>query len=577
MRPARRMVGAQRALHLRPVIRVLTAALAALVPALAGGPYRAAPAAYGVATSLDKLRPADPLPAGRRIALEAPRGACASAQVAVKPPARLTAFTASAEPLRGGGGITPALYRVATVPLARGSGPDGADGPWPDPLVPERDAFFGEARRAFPVEVPADSLQAVWVELCVPRHAAAGLQRGEVRLANEGRTLARVPVALEVLPFALPARPSFTVTMGLPTRTGTKALGRPDDPEIARALAAAALRHGVSPYGLSYDPPGGRCTAERCELDWRAYDAEVGPVLDGTLVPGVKGGFADLRVPWRDWTRPDADLAALFRAWRAHFEARGWSDRLWLYTLDEPKKQDLGELARRARLARASGVRVFVTSVPLPELTGLVDAFAPNVFFFDGRRPDAFRLARGPGATPGRPFWYASCMSHGCDEIPAAEGPVRREMMRSFRGWPGYAVDRPGAAVLAMGWLGWREGVAGELYYDMLQAWDRDPWADVRRFAGNGDGTLLYPGLPSRLGGTHPFPVESIRLKLVREAIQDRALLELAEARGLGPLAARLAERIAPGVRGFARESGPWIAARRELLAALAARERTAD
>ena len=43
----------------------------------------------------------------------------------------------------------------------------------------------------------------------------------------------------------------------------------------------------------------------------------------------MKGGFADLRVPWRDWTRPDADLAALFRAWRAHFEARGWS---WDYT-----------------------------------------------------------------------------------------------------------------------------------------------------------------------------------------------------------------------------------------------------
>ena len=164
-------------------------------------------------------------------------------------------------------------------------------------------------------------------------------------------------------------------------------------------------------------------------------------------------------------------------------------------------------------------------------------------------------------------------MSHGCDEIPAA-GPVRREMLRTFRGWPGYAIDRPGAAVLALGWLGWRERVAGELYYDMLQAWQGDPWSDVRRFAGNGDGTLLYPGLPSRLGGTRPFPVESIRLKLVREAIQDRRLLELAEARGFGPVATRLAKRIAPDVRSFAREAGPWLAARRELQAALAARAR---
>ncbi|HET9597756.1 MAG TPA: hypothetical protein VFP65_19360, partial [Anaeromyxobacteraceae bacterium] len=83
--------------------------------------------------------------------------------------------------------------------------------------------------------------------------------------------------------------------------------------------------------------------------------------------------------------------------------------------------------------------------------------------------------------------------------------------------------------------------------------------------------------LPSRLGGTRPFPVESIRLKLVREAIQDRSLLELAEERGLAPLAARLADRIAPDVRGFARESGPWITARRELMTAIASRERPGD
>jgi hypothetical protein len=47
-------------------------------------------------------------------------------------------------------------------------------------------------------------------------------------------------------------------------------------------------------------------------------------------------------------------------------------------------------------------------------------------------------------------------------------------------------------------------------------------------------------------------------------------LLELAESRGLAPLAARLAERVAPSVRGFARESAPWLAARRELMAAIA-------
>lgn len=565
--------------------RVRSGAWAALLPGLAalGLSCRNAEAAalpvhagrqVGVASSLEKLRPADPVPREQGVRLFAARGECESAQIAVRSERPIAALSARATPLDGpSAGITPALYRVATLDLALPSGPDGAAGTWPDPLVPERDPFFGEARRAFPVAVPARRLQAIWVELCVPRLAAAGRYRGAVQLAEDGRPFAEVPVSLSVWPFALPATSPFTVTFGVPTRTGTRALGKPDDPELARALAAAALRHGVSPHGLSYDPPWGRCTASRCELDWTAYDAEMAPILDGTLVPGVRGRFADARITAEAWKSPEPDLVALLRAWREHFERRGWSDSLWLYTLDEPKPADLPELARRARAARAAGVRVFVTSLPVPELQGLVDAFAPNVLFFDGG--DAQRSLRQTSFGPrgGGPFWYSSCMSHGCDELPPS-GPVRRQMLRTFHGWPGYEIDRPGAATRAMGWLAFRQRVAGELYYNALERWPDDPWSDVRAFAGNGDGTLLYPGLPARLGGRHPFPVESIRLKLVRDAIEDRELLELAAGSGLPTIAERLAARLAPSVRGFERDPAAYLAAHRELGDALAAARR---
>ncbi len=561
------------------------AALAALAAALLAAPLQPAstPGArhgdggrardlVGVASGLEKLQPKDALPTGRTIDLAAARGECESAQIAIRPERPLTALSAHAAPLDGPSRIAPAIYRVATLDLALPSGPDGAAGTWPDPLVPERDPFFGEPRRAFPVPVPAGRLQAIWVELCVPESARPGRYRGAILLSDSGREIATVPVVLEVWPFALPATSTFPVTFGLPTRLGTRALGKPDDPLLARALAAAALRHRVTPHGLSYDPPPGRCTAARCELDFARYDSEVAPILDGTLVPGVRGAFADMRVTARDWEGSSDDLIALCRAWREHFDARGWSDRLWLYTLDEPRPRDIPELARRARAARAGGVRVFVTSVPLAPLEGLVDAFAPNVFFFDGRKAEAFRTVKlaSSGPPSGWPFWYASCMSHGCEEIPSS-GPVRREMSRAFRGWPGYEIDRPGAAARVMGWLAFRQRVAGELYYDTLQAWQGDPWKNVRAFAGNGDGTLLFPGLPDRLGGTHPFPVESIRLKLVRDGLEDRELLVLAQRSGLSTLAERLAARLAPSMRGFERESAPYLAAHRELGTAIAA------
>jgi hypothetical protein len=545
-------------------------ALACALPHLAAAPEPARQ--VGVASALEKLRPRDPLPPASAIDLAAARGECEAAQIAVRPARALTALSASSAPLQGPSRVAPALYRVDVLDLPLPSGPDGEAGPWPDPLVPERDAYFAERRRAFPVAVAPGRLQAIWVEVCVPEAARPGAYRGEVRLTEAGRPLGAVPIALRVWPFALPATSTSTATFGLPTRLGTRALGGPDDRELARALAAAALRHRVSPHGLSYDPPWGRCTASACQLDFAGYDAELSPVLDGTLVPGVRGTFADVRVAARDWEGTEGDLAALFRAWRAHFEARGWADALWLYTLDEPRPSQLAELARRARAAHVGGVRVFATTTPAPALEGLVDAFAPVVNFFEGKSPEAFVAVRPVAlAREGaRPFWYASCMSHGCDE-PAEGGAGRRALEREFGGWPGYEIDRPGAAARVMGWLAFRQRVAGELYYDMLQAWTGDPWKDVRRFAGNGDGTLLYPGIPERLGGSRPFPVESIRLKLVRDGREDLELLQLARRSGLGELADRLSARLAPSLRGYERAPGPYLSAHRELGEAIAA------
>jgi hypothetical protein len=46
-------------------------------------------------------------------------------------------------------------------------------------------------------------------------------------------------------------------------------------------------------------------------------------------------------------------------------------------------------------------------------------------------------------------------------------------------------------------------------------------------FGGNGDGALFYPGTPARIGGTHDIPVESMRLQLIREGMEDYEYLHL--------------------------------------------------
>jgi hypothetical protein len=120
----------------------------------------------------------------------------------------------------------------------------------------------------------------------------------------------------------------------------------------------------------------------------------------------------------------------------------------------------------------------------------------------------------------GKSLWfYQSCASHGCNVVGG----------QYFTGWPSYMIDAPGAANRVMQWVAWKFQVEGELYYSMNEAYgqNNDPWENIRLSGGNGDGTLFYPGRPDRIGGHTDIPIESIRLKLIREGMEDYEYLAL--------------------------------------------------
>lgn len=83
-----------------------------------------------------------------------------------------------------------------------------------------------------------------------------------------------------------------------------------------------------------------------------------------------------------------------------------------------------------------------------------------------------------------------------------------------------------------MGAAAYRYRATGELYYattrEAATAWDRQ-----YAFGGNGEGTLFYPGRPELIGGTRDIPIESIRLKRIRDGHEDYEWLTALEgARG---------------------------------------------
>lgn len=556
-----------------------------LATVLATGPVE-----LHVASSLDKVRPHRPLPTSfaraTSLDLVAVRGECESVHlVATAGAAPVQSLSASAAPaLLGEASLPITLYREGFIEVRTPSNTTGDVGPWPDALIPTRDPETGEARNAFPVDVPAQRHQPLLVEVCVPGNARPGRYAGSIRVTAANRASVDVPVRVDVLPLSIPATSSMPVTFGLSGKSllmGHFGEKREDERlGLVQQYARAALRHRISLHAMTMRPPVISHDGDALDVDFSAWDAEIGPFLDGTALPsGARFTAIDLRTP--EGLEGD-EAARYYRAVEAHFREHGWLDRLFAYVMDEPKPEQTPELVRRLdALTAAPGIRRLVTTSLRKDLEGRVDIWTPNLNctvvkqkageYCKFETPiERYAARRTKGE---RLWWYQSCSSHGCGSGPFGKPAIDAY----FTGWPSYLVDDEGAAARVMGWLSFLSGVDGELYFDTVFAfngWKKDaktrvdPWDSVWAFGGNGDGTLFYPGRPDRIGGKTHQPIASLRLVQVRDGLEDYELLRQLAARD--PATARaIASKLAPKPFAFERSPAAWKMARAELLTAL--------
>lgn len=514
-----------------------------------------------VVSSLAKVRPGDRPAGGSRVDLRALRGECEEAQVVVYAGAARRTVDARIDGTLGAG-VDARLYQVALVDLARASGPEGDAGRWPDPLIPAQDAYAGEARRAFPLVVPPHESRAILVEACVDRDAAPGAREAALALAIDGAPR-RVPVALRIEPAQIPATASIHATFGFSSRNAAIGHFGSTEPEarlheMDRLYRTALLRHRISAFGGTFDPPPFRRSGGKLALDFRAYDDELATFLEGRALPsGARATVADLRT--HPALQSDAERIAYWRAIADHHRAKGWNATLFLYAKDEPRRDELPPILERAKLVKKAdrSIRVLLTASLDPALVGPVDLWTPNLnCLYVKKRADEWCPWRAPRAAYEQAvakgaelWWYQSCSSHGCENVENIQGKGRADDSY-FRGWPSYMVDAAGSRARAMGWLAFSENISGELYWDSTFAYSRegkraDPWSrdGLWAFGGNGDGTLFYPGTPDRIGGTKHVPVESLRLKHVRDGLEDHELLRLVAARPGGAAVARAAAK----------------------------------
>ena len=527
--------------------------------------------------ALAKVRPGLPLPTLGVARLRAARGECEGLQVEVSPPAEVA--TADVAPMRGSGRseVPVQVYREGWMDLTRATEGGGAAGPWPDPLIPVHRANGATNPAVLPARSTPERPLVLYLELCVPLGVEPGTYESRLAVGLADGTRSTLPIELAVAPVDIPATSTFLNTWGLGVYVLAHGFGvRRDSPEcvaLLRKATRALLEHRLSGYGLGVDPPPSRPGPNGTRVvDWSGFDSELGAYLGGTALPS---GARATNVQVHDDRRlSPSERVAYFHAWQAHFAERRWPQLLWYYAKDEPSRADEELVRSQSALTHdVGGLPILVTSYR-QEMWSLADIVAPVMVCFyprpgpplcRGAQPVSQVRARlGPGK---KLWWYQSCMIHGCD------GPPKDSTVAaSMTGWASYMIDHSGPRNRAMGVLAFLERIDGELYFDTLAAWEKDgqPWKDVWRFGGNGDGTFFYPGTRAQVGDEAPLLIPSLRLKTVRDGLQDYELLTLVAARRGRAAAEALGRRLARSGWEITEDLPTWTEVHGALLDAAA-------
>ncbi len=529
-----------------PITRRAALTLAALLGAV---PPTARAETVWTAVASEKIRPETAARTDRSVRLAAARNEFEAFQVVVTGPS--SGVSATASELAGPGKVSaPKLFREALITVANPSSADGATGRFPDALVPDVDDVVGEKRNAFPFDVPAGESRAIWVDYHVPEDAPAGTYQGTVTV-HTAQGDSSVAVQLTVWDFALPSTSSLKTSFTLSGGSVEKAHGVSGqaETELRQKYAQLALDHRITISDIWEDGQTG---------DWSHFDNAYGPFLNGAASTQLRGAkLTSLR------SGANLGSAAEHADWAAHFKSKSWFDRLFQYTCDEPPITcSWGDLAWRAQLAKQAdpGFRTLVTTdmdqATQNGVASSIDVMVPVVNAMDDRPTTAYGWTAGGEKAPTyggflhsggqKELWlYESCMSHGCGGTVDIGNPSADQLY--FTGWPSYMIDASATRSRALEWFSFRYGATGELYYETAQAYyDHDAWTSQWDFNGNGDGTLFYPGTKAQIGGSVDIPVASLRMKMIREGMEDYEYLKLLSDLGGADQAQQIARQLFP-------------------------------
>jgi hypothetical protein len=418
------------------------------------------------------------------------------------------------------------LYREKYVhvnsssPNWKGSNQPIGPGWYADALIPFTDPdsgkpISGAALTALPFEVKAGANQPVWVDLLVPRTAKAGQYTGTYTVTSDhGSTTA--PISLTVWNFALPTAPSLKSSFVF-FQAGSLAA----DKEM--------LRNKLFPLSVN------RGDEDRLMKEYGLSATDIGPFS------GADIGRCSMS---------PAPSAAQFKSLAATQQP---GLMLYNYSADEigSCKNLYPTIKQWAQNMHQAGIKNLISMSPTPALyddgTGsgrsAVDIWVllPVMYNNSGARVNEV-LKKGDAV------WSYNTLVQDAYS-PKWEidfSPV------DFRIQPGFISQ----SLNLTGMLYWR-----------VDKWPADPWNNVNN-AGTysssnypGEGMLVYPGKQVGVQGV----VASMRVKWLRDGVQDYDYVQMMKELGKGDEAMEIARSVGPDWVHWTRDPNAVEAARKKL------------
>ncbi|VUZ84491.1 hypothetical protein MELA_00864 [Candidatus Methylomirabilis lanthanidiphila] len=483
-------------------------------------PYSAQQWTVWVESSLTRIQPTDSPQTNTVAAIQAARNEAEAFQVIVRAPATqmLRNVDVATSDLVGPATISQSnitCYREQYVPVhVRSAHPHNRwyaphpSGQWPDALIPS--GVPGGIYSSFPFVVPASHNQPVWIEIYVPQGTPAGTYTGTITVTADHVAPVTIPLTLTVWDFTLPDRPALASAFGSYDYSFSIAhqYSAGSDQSALKANLYAALRAHRLGVGIA-----DRTTATtNAMLQQRAIE--------------VSSDDSDVTL---------AEIKTLF-------VDNGWNDGLVVFPVDEPSTD--GQYRAINRLAsrfQALGIPLLATiqnSTAWTAVNGSVDIWVP-VFY--------------------------ECISNTAQ--------IRAKLAQGNRVWSYAAGVQPNKAPTWLldydlihyripAWLNYSHGQTGLLYWTTAYWEAGDPWtnaANVSPDTGNGEGVLFYPG--DKVGAANAA-IPSLRLKAIRDGVEDYDYLVLLAQLGDPAFAASLAQALAPTWDRWSHDPTALVAAR---------------